>query len=85
MDSTGPRRTGQVTKMTNRSGWEKYVNSWPAWRDLEACGGVCLSAAVCGRARVCVRDARVPACVTYALARLSARVGERAPAHSGPD
>jgi len=51
----------------------------PPWRDLEACGGICPSAGVCGRARVCVRDARVPGCVTYALARLSARAGERAP------
>lgn len=72
-------RTGQVEGWPHRSGWDKYVASCPSWRDLEACGGPCLSALVCGRARVCVRDARVPGCVTYALARLSALAHERPP------
>ena len=76
----GARRTGQVEGRPNQSDWDRYVASCPSWRDLEACGGVCPSALVCGRARVCVRDARVPGCVTHALARLSAQVGERAPA-----
>lgn len=75
----GAKRTGQVEGWPHRSAWEKYVASCPPWRDIEVCGGVCVSALVCGRARVCVRDARVPTCVTYALARLSAQVHERAP------
>lgn len=73
-------RTGQVKKPSSEATWEKYVASWPAWRDWEVCRGACTSAVVCGRARVCVRDARVHGAVVYALARLSAAVGERAPA-----
>lgn len=66
--------------MANRAIWDRYVASVPSWREIEACGGVCDHAPVCGRARICVRDERVPACVTYALARLSARLAERPPA-----
>jgi len=73
-------RTGQVKGWPNQSSWEKYVASWPSWRDPEYCRGACHCAGVCGRARVCVCDARVPGHVTYALARLSALVHERAPA-----
>jgi hypothetical protein len=79
----GGSRNGQVEGWPNRSAWEKYVASWPAWRAESRCDGQCTLALVCGRARVCVRDARVPTCVTYALARLSAAAGERAPAPPG--
>jgi hypothetical protein len=76
-------RTGQVKGLPNQSTWAGYVASWPAWRDLEVCGGVCLHATVCGRAQVCVRDPCVPAYVTRALARLSASARERVPAYEG--
>ena len=65
--------------MASQASWERYVASGPAWRDFEACGGVCPSAAVCGRARVCVRAPLSASALVYALARLSAAVGERAP------
>lgn len=61
------------------SRWAVYVASCPLWRDIEACGGVCQLPGVCGRARMCVRDARTHAQCAYALARLAAHVGVRAP------
>lgn len=65
--------------------WVDYVASWPVWRDFEVCGGDCLHADVCGRARVCVREPACPYALVHALARLSMRLGERAPARTGPD
>ena len=76
----GARRNGQVDNSTNDATWARYVASWPAWREIGVCDGVCAYALVCGRARICVRDARVPVRITYALARLSAHVRERPPA-----
>jgi hypothetical protein len=80
--TTGTRTAAPKVKRPKESAWEEYVAEWPAWRDFEACQGKCLTAVICGRARVCVRDAHVPARVTYALARLSAQVGERPPART---
>lgn len=76
---TGPRN-GQVDGWPNRSGWQKYVASWPAWRDLEVCQGKCPVADVCGRAHVCIRDERAHPRVVLALARLWARLGAQPPA-----
>ena len=66
--------------MTDEASWAKYVACWPAWRDPKECTGVCLYALVCGRARVCLQAHVRERALVYALARLSARVGERAPA-----
>jgi len=80
----GASRTGQVNGRLKERTWAGYVASWPAWRDIEVCGGVCLTAVVCGRAQVCLRDAQVSARVTCALARLSASARERVPAYAPP-
>lgn len=80
-----PPRNGQVDGWPNQSAWERYVASWPSWRILGHCEGPCLHALVCGRARICADDARVPAQVRNALARLSALVHEPAPAVTSPD
>ena len=75
-------RTGQVNGRLKERTWAGYVASWPAWRDPEVCGGVCLTAVICGRAQVCIRAPDVPAQVTCALARLSASARERVPAYA---
>lgn len=60
--------------------WRRYVASWPAWRVVGACKGECPRAWVCGRARVCLEAHVRERVLVAALARLSAAVGERAPA-----
>lgn len=75
-------RTGQVKRLTDGRTWHGYVASWPAWRDPEVCGGACLTEVICGRAQVCLRDARTCAGVVCALARLSASARERVPAYA---
>jgi hypothetical protein len=74
-----PDITGQVDGMDDWADWDEYVASWPPWRDIRGCTGACPRAWVCGRARVCVQAYPHLRALVYALARLSARTGERPP------
>lgn len=68
------------TRTSSKTTWGEYVASWPPWRPVEACSGVCPRAHVCGRARVCLQASVGTRPLVYALARLSAAVRERPPA-----
>ena len=73
-----PTDHGNV-KPSKASSWARYVASWPSWREIGVCAGTCPYAIVCGRARVCLDAHASERALVYALARLSERVGERAP------
>jgi hypothetical protein len=74
------RTTAQPpSAMAEETSWHRYVASRPSWRPYEVCPQVCLAALVCGRARVCADAHKRERALVYALARLSAQVGERPP------
>ena len=77
----GPRNR-QGFETVDDASWAHYVASWPWWRTLDRCGGTCPRARVCGRARVCLEAHVRERVLVAALARLSERLGEQAPARA---